>query len=88
MHRVQCGGSLLKLVAFDTTPPTAVGGGIPGALGLRYLTMYVSNLDEMVAACEAADVPVLIPATVIRAGVKIAIVADPDGNSVEFVEAT
>jgi len=78
----------LKLVAFDTTPPTAVGGGIPGALGLRYLTMYVSNLDEMVAACEAADVPVLIPATVIRAGVKIAIVADPDGNSVEFVEAT
>jgi len=31
---------------------------------------------------------VLIPATVIRAGVKIAIVADPDGNSVEFVEAT
>ena len=56
MHRVQCGGSLLKLVAFDTTPPTAVGGGIPGALGLRYLTMYVSNLDEMVAACEAADV--------------------------------
>ena len=61
MHRVQCGDWLLKLVAFDETPPAASGGGIPGALGLRYLTLIVSNLDEVLALCVGADVTVVAP---------------------------
>lgn len=88
MHRVQCGDSLLKLVAFDETPPAAVGGGIAGALGLRYLTLIVSNLDEVLASCVEADVPVVTPATDLRPGVRIGIVKDPDGNLVEFVETS
>ena len=86
MHRVQCGDSLLKLVAFDSTPPAAVGGGIPGALGFRYLTLIVSNLDDILASCSAADVPIVTPATDLRPGIRIGIVEDPDRNWVEFVE--
>ena len=88
MHRVQCGDSLLKLVAFDTTPPAAVGGGIPGALGFRYVTLIVSNLDEILAACAAADVKIVTPATDLRPGIRIGIVEDPDANWVEFVETS
>ncbi len=86
MHRVQCGDTLLKLVAFDQTPPPAGAGGIQGALGYRYLTMIVSNLDEIMSACDAADVPTAVPVSQIRPGVRIGIVEDPDGNLVEFVE--
>ena len=86
MHRVQCGDTLLKLVRFDETPPPAVGGGIPGALGFRYLTLIVSNLDEILAECADADVTIVTPATELRPGVRIGIVEDPDGNWVEFVE--
>ena len=88
MHRVQCGDSLLKLVAFDETPPAAVGGGIAGALGLRYLTLIVSNLDEILASCAEADVSIVTPATDLRPGIRIAIVEDPDRNWVEFVETS
>lgn len=86
MHRVQCGDTLLKLVNLNTTPPPSPGGGIPGALGFRYLTLIVSNLDEMVAACASADVKVVVPLTEVRPGVRILMVEDPDGNWVEFVE--
>lgn len=88
MHRVQCGHSLLKLVKFDDPPHLAVAGGLTAALGYRYLTMIVSNLDAIMAACADADVPVAIPVSEIRPGVRIGIVEDPDGNWVEFVEQT
>ncbi len=88
MHRVQCGDSVLKLVAFDETPPPAAGGGIPGALGMRYLTMIVSNLDEILTSCADADATIAVPATDLRPGIRIGIVEDPDGNWVEFVETS
>jgi len=86
MHRVQCGDALLKLVCFDSTPPGAALGGIPGALGYRYMTMIVSNLDDIMGECADAGVNVAVPVSQIREGVRIGIVEDPDGNLVEFVE--
>lgn len=86
MHRVQCGDSLLKLVCYETRPPAAAGGGIQGALGYRYLTLLVSNLDEMMQECADAGVTVAVPITDLRPGVRIGMVEDPDGHWVEFVE--
>ena len=40
----------------------------------------------MVAACEEAGVKVIVPVSEIRPGVTIAMVTDPDGNVVEFVD--
>jgi catechol 2,3-dioxygenase-like lactoylglutathione lyase family enzyme len=88
MHRVRCGDTLLKLVRFDTTPPPAAGGGIAGALGYRYLTMIVSNLDEIMQELADSGVPVAVPVTDLRPGVRIGMVEDPDGNWVEFVETS
>lgn len=88
MHRLLAGESMVKLVSLADTPPAAAPGGIGGGLGFRYMTFQVSNLDEIAAACAAASVPVAIPVSEIRPGVRISIVEDPDGNWVEFVEAT
>lgn len=88
MHRLRCGTSLIKVVVPEPAPaqqpPT---GPIPNASGYRYWTMMVSNLREMVEACEAAGRPVVVPIREVRPGVTIAIVEDPDGNLVEFVDA-
>jgi glyoxylase I family protein len=86
MHRLRCGDSLVKLVKFDAVPEdSAPSGGIDAATGLRYLTIHVTNLDELVHKLSGAKVKVVVAATEIRSGVRIAMVRDPDGNLVEFV---
>jgi len=86
MHRLRIGETLVKLVKFDNVPEVRpAGGGIPGATGYRYFTIHANNIAEVMDACAAAGVPVIIPTTVIREGVTIGMVEDPDGNVVEFV---
>jgi catechol 2,3-dioxygenase-like lactoylglutathione lyase family enzyme len=86
MHRLNCGDTLVKLVKFDKNPGPGAGGGIAGATGLRYFTMIVSNLAEIMSQCEEAGVKVAVSMREARPGVTIGIVEDPDGNWVEFVE--
>lgn len=85
MHRLMCGDSLIKLVVLPTVPAAAAPGGIQGASGYRYWTITISNLAEMVTACQAAGAKVVMGEKEIRPGIRIAIVADPDGNWVEFL---
>lgn len=86
MHRLLCGDSLIKLVVAASLPAAAAPGGIQGASGYRYWTITVSNLTEMVKACSDAGVTVVWTEREIRPGVRIAMVADPDGNWVEFLQ--
>ena len=86
MHRLLCGDSLIKLVVVASTPAAAVPGGIQGGAGYRYWTITVSNLSEMVQACADAGASVVWSEREIRPGVRIAMVADPDGNWVEFLQ--
>ena len=87
MHRLNCGNTLVKLVKFDNVPEAAnPGGGIVKATGYRYFTMIVSNLEEIMKACEDAGYKVVISMREARPGVTIGMVEDPDGNWVEFVQ--
>ncbi|MCK9518076.1 MAG: VOC family protein [Dehalococcoidia bacterium] len=86
MERLMCGTSLIKLVVpAAELPAAAPAGGIQGAYGYRYWTISVSNLGEMLKACEAAGYRVVITEREIRPGVSIGMVEDPDGNWVEFI---
>ncbi len=85
MHRMAFGESFVKLIDPKDVPPPAESG-LTGALGFRYLTFQVGNIDEVFSACEAAGVPVEVPKKEFMPGVTIAMVRDPDGNVVEFVE--
>jgi predicted enzyme related to lactoylglutathione lyase len=46
----------------------------------------VADLDELMTDLKANGVPVIRDVTEMGPGVRIAIVADPDGNHVEFLE--
>ena len=56
------------------------------AVGYRYLTVQVANIDELVAECARAGCPVPMPVTQAAPGVQFAFVDDPDGNRVELVQ--
>ena len=87
MHRLWFGDSLIKISEPVSPPPArAAPGGITGATGYRYWTMTVSNLDEVLAACEAAGRKIVWPKREVRPGVSVGMVEDPDGNWVEFLQ--
>ncbi len=87
MHRLMCGTTLIKLVKLDPNPEvTAPRGGISGATGYRYFTMQVENIAAITQECRDAGAKVLVDCAEIRPGVTISMVADPDGNWVEFVD--
>jgi glyoxylase I family protein len=89
MWRLMCGDSMIKLLKSEREPrATAPPGGIVGATGYRYWTISVSNLADVVAACEAAGRKVVVPITEIMPGRTVAIVEDPEGNWVEFLTST
>ncbi len=87
MHRLWCGDSLIKVVVPEQPPvASAPGGGIAGATGYRYWTISVANLQTVVDDCRAGGYRIRVEPREIRAGVTIAIVEDPDGNWVEFLQ--
>ena len=85
MHRMGFGESFVKLIDPKKVP---AGGkvGLDQELGFRYLTFVIGNIDEICQACEKAGVPFELPKKELRPGVRIAMVRDPDGNVVEFVQ--
>jgi catechol 2,3-dioxygenase-like lactoylglutathione lyase family enzyme len=87
MHRLTCGASTLKLCSPDPAPSAApLGGELFTALGMRYFTISVTNIDELVGALAAAGTPVVWEPRDITPNARVAIVRDPDGNHVEFLQ--
>jgi catechol 2,3-dioxygenase-like lactoylglutathione lyase family enzyme len=85
MHRMAFGDSFVKLIDPASPPPPGVPG-LDGALGLRYLTFPVTDIDAVCEACRRAGVRFDVEKTEFMPGVTIAMVRDPDGNVVEFVQ--
>ncbi len=85
LHRLAFGDSFVKLIDPKKAPE---GGpaGLTAQLGFRYLTFQIANIDEVCAACEKAAVTFEMLKQELRPGVKVAMVRDPDGNVVEFVQ--
>lgn len=86
MHQLACGDSVIKVVVVDTLPTKSPPGGIRGANGNRYWTISVSNITDLIKQCADAGCKIAVKETEIRPGIKIAIVEDPDGNWVEFLQ--
>lgn len=87
MYRLLCGTSLIKLIKMDREPEGKPVGGGPGrGFGLRYLTIHVNGIRNLVSQVESKGIKVLVPPTENRPGVIMAMVNDPDGNIVEFLQ--
>lgn len=87
MWQLKVGPCVVKLVTHTPTPadPNPPGGS-RGGTGLRYWTMGVDDIDAAVAQAEAAGAPIPLPVLEMMPGIRIAMVEDPEGNVVEFLE--
>ena len=85
MHRLRFGTSDFKLIDPKVVPPRGEVG-LDKQQGFRYVTFVVSNLSEICEGLRRKNIEFTVPEREIRPGVRIAMVKDPDGNIVEFVE--
>lgn len=87
VHRMACGPVVVKIMV-PSDPPADQESIAPfwARAGLRYLTLWVDDLDGLLTAWSVAGGSVTMGATELRPGVRTALLADPDGNVVEAME--
>ena len=85
MHRMRFGSSDFKLIEPKDVPPKGAVG-LEKQLGFRYVTFVITNLSEFCKELKNKGLEFTVPEKEVRPGVRIAMVKDPDGNIVEFVE--
>ena len=85
IHRFHYGTSDIKLLDPKEIPPAAPNG-FGKRLGIAYITFVIKDLSELCAALKEKGAKFTIPETEIRPGTRIAMIKDPEGNILEFVE--
>jgi catechol 2,3-dioxygenase-like lactoylglutathione lyase family enzyme len=85
MHRLRFGSSDFKVIQPNTIPPKG-SIGLESQLGFRYVTFVIQGLTELCKELQGKGIEFFLPEKEMRPGVRIAMVKDPDGNVVEFVE--
>ena len=85
MYRLRFGTSDFKLIDPSARPPQGQIG-LESLLGFRYVTFVIKNLSDVCKELRSKGVVFEVPEKESRPGVRIAMVRDPDGNVVEFVE--
>ena len=89
MWQFAVGECVVKLVSHQDTPSASnPPGGSAGGTGLRYWTMGVDDIDASVAQCSEFGATIAMPVTQLMPGIRIAMIEDPEGNVVEFLEQT
>lgn len=85
MVQLSYGESLIKLIQLETNPNPSYKG-VSAALGIRYITLLVADIETVMGRLEQAGTIISTPMTQLGNGALIAMVEDPDGNTVEFVQ--
>jgi catechol 2,3-dioxygenase-like lactoylglutathione lyase family enzyme len=86
IYRMPVGQSILRLFDPDNAPAAANGSNdsIYSRTGIRYLTLTMNNLHEVVDACRDCGINVARPVSEFRPGVFATTIQDPDGNWIEM----
>jgi catechol 2,3-dioxygenase-like lactoylglutathione lyase family enzyme len=85
MHRLRFGTSDFKLIEPNSVPPRGIIG-LENQLGFRYVTFVIEDLSQLCSELKKKGIEFALPETEVRPGIRVAMVKDPDGNIVEFVE--
>ena len=84
VHRLALNGGALKVMVPATTPTDSPRTDrFWDRTGLRYITVWLDDLDAIVERWIAQGGTVALGPITIRAGVRTALLVDPDGNTVE-----
>ena len=87
LHILRHGNAVVKLATSDETPTEwNPAGGPSAAVGLRWMTFWIRNVEQLVFEVAKAGFDVAAPVNAEYPGVKFAMVTDPDGNWVELIE--
>jgi len=88
LFRLQSPGGVLKVMVPNRPPkPGARAQPFYALGGLRYLTLYVDDLDGIVERATTRGGQVVHGPTDLGPGTRIAVLEDPDGNPFEVVQA-
>jgi catechol 2,3-dioxygenase-like lactoylglutathione lyase family enzyme len=83
----RCGDSHVKIYSRNTVPEASnPPGDHTTATGYRYLAFHVHSLDETLDGIHQSGGTLRVPPTV-HGDVRVAFIADPEGNCIELVEA-
>jgi catechol 2,3-dioxygenase-like lactoylglutathione lyase family enzyme len=85
VHRLRYGTSLVKLMDPKQIPPVSPIG-LEKQLGVRCVSFVIRNLSGVCTVLKEKGVEFTIPETQVLPDTRIAMVKDPDGNIIEFVE--
>lgn len=97
LHIYSCGDSLLKLYAISGAAIDLVRGEFGSRIGLAYITINLTNIDEAFDDVVRAGVTVVTPLSELDTGIEVgvpgasirvryAMLADPEGNRVELLQ--
>ena len=85
VHRLRYGTSIVKLMDPKQVPP-AGPIGLEKQLGIRCLSFVIRDLSGVCTVLKEKGVEFTMPETQVLPDRRIAMVKDPDGNIIEFVE--
>ena len=89
VNKLSFGQGFVKILVLESEPTNINPvGDFSVSSGFRYITINLSNLDEILETCVSNDVNIINPGTVIRPGVTVALIQDPDGNLIELMQAS
>ena len=85
LHRLHFGTSYIKLID-PKQVPAAGTVGLEKQVGLRYISFRVHDISALCVELQAKGVEFSMAETEVRPGVRMAMVNDPDGNTVEIIQ--
>ena len=84
VHRLGLGSGALKVMVPAQTPAESpLTARFWDRAGLRYVTMWLDDLDAVIERWTTHGGTIALGPLTIRAGVRTALLVDPDGNTVE-----
>ena len=84
VNKISYGIGYIKVLVLDDKPSnTNPIGDFSTSNGIRYITINLSNLDELITICSKNNVTIINSGMTIRPGVTVALIQDPDGNLIE-----
>jgi predicted enzyme related to lactoylglutathione lyase len=86
LHRLGTPGAVIKVMVPTEAPAERAAQPFLAVTGLRYLTMSVDDLDDVIARCGKCGGRVMHEPFEFEPGKRIAVIADPDGNAIEVLQ--
>ncbi len=86
LYRLQSPGTVLKVMVPAVPPRTTEPEPFLAVMGIRYLSAWVTDLDAVIARAVSRGGSLLHGPMELGPGARLAVLADPDGNTMEVIE--